>query len=74
MTTPKSGTDTNKRVRFFVDYYAGCFKLLIMTDKIYNIPAGCAFAEVLAEKFLNEYRGRDLELTDVLFCCRIAVP
>ena len=38
-----------------------------MTDKIYNIPAGCAFAEVLAEKFLNEYRGRDLELTDVLF-------
>ena len=67
MTTPKSGTDTNKRVRFFVDYYAGCFKLLIMTDKIYNIPAGCAFAEVLAEKFLNEYRGRDLELTDVLF-------
>ena len=35
-----------------------------MTDKIYNIPAGCAFAEVLAEKFLNEYRGRDLELTE----------
>lgn len=38
-----------------------------MTDKIYNIPAGCAFAEVLAGHFLNEYRGRELELTDVLF-------
>lgn len=38
-----------------------------MTDKIYNIPAGCAFAEVLAGHFLREYRGRELELTDVLF-------
>ena len=38
-----------------------------MTDKIYNIPAGCAFAEVLAGHFLREYHGRELELTDVLF-------
>ena len=51
MTPLKAGQIQIKRVRFFVDYYAGCFKLLIMTDKIYNIPAGCAFAEVLAEKF-----------------------
>jgi len=38
-----------------------------MNEKIYNIPAGCAFADVLAEKFLKDYRGRELELTDVLF-------
>ncbi len=38
-----------------------------MTDNIYNIPAGSAFAEVLAGKFLADYRDCALELTDVLF-------
>lgn len=38
-----------------------------MTDKIYNIPAGCAFAEVLAARFLEEFHDKPLELTEVLF-------
>ena len=38
-----------------------------MTDKIYNITSGCDFDEVQAGHFMREYRGRELELTDVLF-------
>lgn len=44
-----------------------CFKLVAMMNNIYNIPAGCAFAEVLAAKFLDEYRDKPFELAEVLF-------
>ena len=38
-----------------------------MKQKIYNIPASCPFVDVLARKFLSEYRDNPLELADVLF-------
>lgn len=38
-----------------------------MVKKIYNVPASCAFADVLARKFLDEYAGDLLSLTNVLF-------
>ena len=38
-----------------------------MKKKIYNIPAGCAFTDILAEKFLAEYRDNPLDLPGVLF-------
>ena len=36
-------------------------------NNVFNIPAGCALADVLAEKFLREYQDNPLGLTDVLF-------
>lgn len=36
-------------------------------DKIFNIPASCSFVDILAELFIKEYEGRELELVDVLF-------
>ncbi len=41
--------------------------LKTMEKRIYNIPASCAFADVLAERFLNDYAGDELSLADVVF-------
>lgn len=38
-----------------------------MTQHIYNIPLTCAFADVLARKFAEEYKNTPLELSDVVF-------
>lgn len=38
-----------------------------MKNKIFNIPATCSFADVLAEKFLQEYAETPLAMADVLF-------
>ena len=52
---------------FVFDYLAICFKLFAMMNNVFNIPAGCALADVLAEKFLREYQDNPFGLTDVLF-------
>ncbi len=38
-----------------------------MEKRIFNIPASCSFVDVLAERFLAEYRENPLALADVLF-------
>ncbi len=38
-----------------------------MMNNVFNIPAGCALADALAEKFLREYQDNPLGLADVLF-------
>ncbi len=38
-----------------------------MRKKIYNVPASCGFTDVLAQKFLDEYRENRQALADVLF-------
>ena len=38
-----------------------------MKRKIYNIPASCGFVDVLAQKFLQEYRYDRTALADALF-------
>lgn len=38
-----------------------------MNNKIYNISASFNFAEIVAEKFLNEYKDDSLALSDVIF-------
>lgn len=42
-------------------------KLSAMRKKIYNVPASCGFTDVLAQKFLDEYRENRQALADVLF-------
>ncbi len=39
----------------------------MMTNKIYNVPLGCAFLDVVAERFLRDYQDNPLALSDVLF-------
>ncbi len=38
-----------------------------MKKKIYSVPASCGFTDVLAQKFLDEYRENRQALADVLF-------
>lgn len=38
-----------------------------MKNKIFNIPATCSFADVISERFLDEYKENPLAMTDVLF-------
>lgn len=43
------------------------FKLYFMKNNLFNIPAGKAVVDVLAEKFLAEYAENPLDLADVVF-------
>lgn len=38
-----------------------------MKNKIFNIPATCSFADVISERFLDEYKDNPLAMADVLF-------
>lgn len=46
--------------------FTECKIKAVMKGKIFNIPASCAFLDVLAERFLAEYRLEPMKLADVL--------